>query len=173
MNLLIRLLGSVFFVLVAACAKHPGDFPVSHNEVSHCYPAVIPQLAGRLEMHGHEVADYFSEELILKRPLGDLREWSGKFDVEEGDSDWNSWVEIRFVQGNDEKTGKKVWLASGTFLDGWDESKAVSFARAPVLMLDEDGSAFFKIGPKRCYLFRHKTRGCILVIESGFYEKTN
>jgi hypothetical protein len=173
MSLLIRLLGSVSLVLVAACAQHPGDFPVSHNEVTHCYPAVIPQLSGRLEMPGHEVADYFSEKWIVKRPLGDLGEWSGKFDVEEGDSDWNSWVEIRFEQGADEKTGKKAWFASGVFLDGWDESKKVPFSRLPVLMLDEDGSAFFKIGKRRCYLFRHATRGCILVIESGFYEKVH
>jgi len=122
-------------------------------------------------MPGHNVAEYFSETLILKRPLGDLKEWSGKFDVEEGDSDWNSWVRIRFEQGADEKTGKRTWLASGVFLDGWDESKKVPFARVPVLMLDEDGSAFFKIGTKRGYLFRHKTRGPVLVVESGFYAK--
>lgn len=173
MALLLRLLGLASAFLFVACGTRSGDFPVERNVVTHCYPAVIPQLAGRLEMHGHKVADYFSEKLIARRPLGDLREWSGKFDVEEGDSDWNSWVEIRFEQVVDTKTGQNTWLANGVFLDGWDESKKIPFSRLPVLMLDEEGSAFFEIGKRRCYLFRHKTKGCILVIESGFYEKVN
>lgn len=159
MALLLRLLGLASMVLIASV--HAEEIPI------------IPRVGGRIQMPERDVTDYFSEKLIVKRPLGDLREWSGQFDVEEGDSDWNSWVRIRFEQGADEKTGKRTWLASGTFLDGWDESKKVSFSRLPVLMLDEDGSAFFKIGKRRCYLFRHTTRGCILVIESGFYEKVN
>jgi hypothetical protein len=94
-------------------------------------------------------------------------QWSGKFDVEEGDSDWNSWIEVRFVQN----AAKKQWLVSGSFLDGWDESKAIHFEKLPVLMMDEDGSAFFKFAGKYCYLFRHQTRGPVLIVESGFYEK--
>jgi hypothetical protein len=167
MALLLRLLGLASAFLFVACGARRGDFPVERNVVTHCYRALIPQLAGGLEMPERDVADYFSEKLIAKRPLGDLREWSGKFDVEEGDSDWNSWIEVRFEQN----AAKKQWLVSGTFLDGWDESKTIHFEKLPVLMLDEDGSAFFKFAGKRCYLFRHQTRGPVLIVELGFYQK--
>jgi hypothetical protein len=172
MAFFLRLLGLASVVFIAACGTHSGDIPVARNDVTRCYPAIIPQVAGRLQLPERDAADYLSDEVISKRPLVDLSEWSGKFDVEEGDSDWNSWVQIRFEQGIDEKTDKRTWLASGVFLDGWDESKKVVFARLPVSMLEEN-SAFFEIGKRRCYLFRHKTKGCILVIESGFYEKVN
>lgn len=121
-------------------------------------------------MPERDVADYFSEKLILKRSLGDLKEWSGEFDVEEGDSDWYSNIKIRFRLVSDNQTKKQHWVASGAIVDGWEFQKT-PFKDIPVMLLDEDGSAFFKIGKKRCYLFRHKTRGRILIVESGFYEQ--
>lgn len=135
---------------------------------------ILRRVGERLFIPCHDVSLYFSDSLILKAPLGNLREWSSKFGIHEGDSDKASNVEIKFVRVVEKKSGKIIWSASGKIVDGIAERKTITpFKNVTVMVLDEDGSAFFKIGKLRCYLFRHKTAGCILVVEDGFYTRLN